>query len=139
MKTPTQLLLDLCELGVHPLGHRHAPELEPTLATCEALAPGAALSGGTSRWHDDRRRSVGSSQNEVIAQIARPAHGVLPQESVPPPRDVRTHHITPRWALAPLQSPQVEDKMEIDVREQGRNYRPSRRPPFPAESPDRLP
>ena len=36
VKTPTQLLLDLCELGMHPLGHRHAPELEPTLAACDA-------------------------------------------------------------------------------------------------------
>jgi hypothetical protein len=36
VKTPTQLLLDLCELGMHLLGHRHAPELKPALATCDA-------------------------------------------------------------------------------------------------------
>jgi hypothetical protein len=36
MKTPTQLLLDLGKLGMHPLGHRHAPQLEPATAACDA-------------------------------------------------------------------------------------------------------
>jgi len=31
MEPPTQHLLDLCKLAVHPLGHRHALELEPAV------------------------------------------------------------------------------------------------------------
>lgn len=37
VKTSTQLLLDLCELGMHPLGLRHAPELEPALTACDGF------------------------------------------------------------------------------------------------------
>src|ERR1700687_2879709 len=36
VKPPTQLLLDLCQLGMHPLSHRHALQLEPAVATCDA-------------------------------------------------------------------------------------------------------
>jgi hypothetical protein len=43
------------------------------------------------------------------------------------------HHVTPRCAPAPLQSPQVEDKMEINVRQQGRNYSPNAKGNFQFE------
>src|SRR6516225_9622352 len=37
-------------------------------------------------------------------------------------------HVTPNRAPAPSQSPEVEDIVEIDVRQQGRDDRPLRRP-----------
>jgi hypothetical protein len=35
MEPPTQQVLDLCELAMHPLGHGHALKLEPTVAACD--------------------------------------------------------------------------------------------------------
>src|SRR5438552_17864991 len=144
MPVPQELVFDLPQLGPHPLGDRDTAQPEPPVPGLPAdmreaeeinrlrLAEPARLPpGGVPPELDQARLARVQSQGELREPLAKVRQEPLRVTLMLKARDEvirETHddHVTARVAAPPPAGPQVEDIVEVDVRQTRRRRCPLR-------------